>query len=536
MLTSVVVLVVVFGALGTVGFVIFAGLRRVPDRKIGLVYRRFGHDPRDTFRVRLYGSMGPQADVLLPNSRRWLWPFLYEVRTVGQTHVPDGTIGLVEARDGKVRPPGRRLGQYIEDCQYFQDARAFLLGGGEQGRQLGYLPGGAYYNINTELFHVITVDTVNPSRDHGLAAEQLREVEIPVGRTGVVITSDGRPPDAESNAVGRAVAGHNNFRLPWVFLGRGGQRGVQAETLEPGTYGINPWLARVVQIPTRDLYLEWTKRSEKRPGRFDSALDQIMVNVQGYRISIEMSQVIRIPPDSAPLLVQRMGEGVDGATGYEHPLQRFVQRELQGAVAGHFTEIIGKYRVMEFIVDYNKLKLQLQDKVVHALKEWGVVAGETILREFDPEDRELDQLRRVLGGQDIELKKLVRQRELIEKTAENREIQAKIDRIDIDLKGEEDIVKLRKQVEILGPYHVVLERALGHLSKMNVPKVVGGDSAERLLAAMPYTYAQDLLKELVKNYDGREEPAKRVEPVEEAEEAEEITDAPAPDPDDEMWR
>lgn len=167
---------------------------------------------------------------------------------VPRTYVPDGTIGLVEAKDGKVRPPGQRLGRYV-GCDYFQGGVAFLLGGGEQGRQLGYLPGGGYYNINTELFNVITKETVGRQPQSELTEDDLDEVKISVGNTGVVIVLDGRAPGREPgrapDAVGRVVAGHHNYRLPWVFLDGGGQRGVQEETLEwcpPADGPVRSWI------------------------------------------------------------------------------------------------------------------------------------------------------------------------------------------------------------------------------------------------------------------------------------------------------
>jgi SPFH domain / Band 7 family len=491
------------------------GMYRVPDRKVGIVYRIYGKDPRDKFRVRLYNSAGPQVRTLSCNNRYWLMPFLYRVRFVDRVYVPDGTIGLVEALDGRVRPPGRRLGRHVE-CDYFQDGEKFLRDGGEQGRQLAYLPGGSYYDINPELFHVSTVHTVGEHRLDAITAEDLKEIAIPEGATGVVIALDGLPPSGEPNAVGRVVEGHHKFRLPWVFLDQGGQLGVQEETLDGGgSYTINPWFARVVQIPTRDLHLEWTKKSTKDIGNFDAALDQIVVDIQGHRLSLEMSQVLRIPASAAPRLVRRFGEDVraDGRAARTHarrsPVQRFVERVLGSAVEGYFTEIVGRYRILDFIVDYSTVRMHLQDKVTQALEDWGVVAGQTVLGMFTSEDRELSSLRRVLAGQDIELRKTVRQRELLVAEKENEDIRAAIERVRIELSGEADVVVLRKQVELLGPYHVVMERILAHMSKMPVPTYVSGgngDIAERILGLMPFSKAQDMLESLINNY-GTSAPA-----------------------------
>jgi hypothetical protein len=484
-------------------FVFLAGLRHVPDRQVGIVYRRFGlRHPQDTSRVSLYGSVGPQAEVLRHNTRQWLMPVLFDVVCVPQTRVPDGTIGLVQAKDGKVRPSGRRLGLHVE-CDYFQDGAAFLRLGGEQGRQLGYLPGGAYYSINTELFDVITTETVDEGRQDGLTAADLAEFAVVEGDVGVVIALDGAPPNPDPDVVGRVVAGHSGYRYPWVFLAGGGQRGVQEETLPGGSsYAINPWFARVVQIPTRDLILEWTNRSLKDVGNFDAALDQIVVDIQGHRLSLEMSQVLRIPASAAPRLVRRFGEGeLDpiGSVVKPVPVRRFVERVLGAAVAGYFTEIVAEYQVMQFIRQYNKVRMDLQDRVTQALADWDVVAGGTILAEFTSEDRELNELRRALTRQDIQLTQEERRRKFLEEQRQNQAIEAQMERIKIDLKGEGEVVVLRKQIEAIGQHNWLMDRLLEHMAKMQVPTVIGGDIADQILKLMPFVNAQDMLKELFRN-------------------------------------
>lgn len=490
------------------------GLYRIPDRTVGIVYRRYGRNLAGDSRVSVDDSMGWQAAVLQPNTRHRLNPVLFEVKYVPQVVVPDGTIGVVEAKGGRVRPSGRRLGQYVE-CDHFRDAEAFLRNGGEQGRQMMVLPGGGRYSINTELFSVTTIHTVGPRTD-GLAAADLHEVRIPEGHIGVVIALDGRPPSDDPDAVGRLVEGHSDFRAPWVFLGRGGQRGVQQQILDGGSsYAINPWFARVVQIPTRDLHLEWTSKSQEDAGNYDSALDKIVVDIQGHRLSLEMSQVLRIPAKAAPRLVRRFGEGelnvdapVGGAAGArQSPVQRFVERVLGAAVAGYFTEIVARYQVLDFIRDYNEVRLQLQDKVTHALKEWDVVAGRTVLGEFVSEDRELNDLRRQLAQQHIDYKKEERRQEFLEQQRINEEIAAEIERIAIELQGERDVVVLRKQIEAIGRSNWLTDRMMAHMAKMAVPQYVSGgstDIADRLLGLMPFINAQDVLKAVVQG-QGRDD-------------------------------
>jgi SPFH domain / Band 7 family len=500
--------ILLFGAL-----ILVAGLRHVPDRRIGIVYRKYGgRHPQDEFRVSLHGSMGPQAAVLRPNTRQWLTPFLYHVRYIPQVHVPDGTIGLVQAKDGKVRPAGRRLSKYVE-CDYFQDGAAFLQQAGEQGRQLGYLPGGARYSINMELFDVITVDTVGQNQQHGVTAADLKEIMILEGYVGVVIVLDGKPPSEDQDVVGRVVEGHYSYRLPWVFLGRGGQRGVQKEILDGGSsYAISSWFARVVHVPTLELLLEWTSKSLKDVGNFDSALDQIVVDIQGHRLRLEMSQVLRVPAEAAPRLVRRFGEGEMESAGSAHgdpllkpaPVRRFVERVLGAAVAGYFTEIVAEYQVLPFIRQYDKVRMDLQDRVTHALADWNVVAGQTVLGEFEAEDQELSKLRRELTRGDLELTQAERRRPLLEALRSNKDLEAQIEQIEIGLKGESNVVVLRKQIEVLGSHTWLMDRILMHMAKMPVPNYVSGgggsgDMADRILGLMPFSNAQDMLKSLLQS-------------------------------------
>lgn len=478
------------------------GLIRVPNQKIGIVSSRFGNDERDEFDIKMYDSRGIQASVLPPNSTHMLNPVRFQVDYAPQTYVPDGTIGLINALAGRVKPPGRSLGQYIKDADYFQDGAAFLRGGGEQGRQLGFLPGGARYNINPRLFEVITVERPDLMKIHGLTEKDLQVVRVPAGSTGVVITQVGKRAGQGIDDVGRLVEGHHQFQLPWVFVGRDGQSGVQAEPLDVGTYEINPWFAQVVQIPTRELALEWTSRSTDKPDNFDTQLEQIEVNINGYRIGIDVTQTLTIPPATAPRLVRRFGQGDvdDPSQARREPVQRFVGRVLGGTVSGYFNQLAGGYQIMEFIINFGVFRTQLQDKVVNELDGWDVIAGATILEGFTTEDRELDMLRRTLAGQDIELRKELQRLKLLEAELDSRKVQAQIDIIGIEMAGAREVEVLRQQVKILGPYQVVLERVVERMGNINVPQFIGGDTADRLLAAMPMSVTQDMIRDLLSRY------------------------------------
>ena len=119
-------------------------------------------------------------------------------------------------------PSGRIIARDL-DCNYFQDARAFLKGGGERGPQMKVVPPGTY-RINPLLFTVTL---------HEATA-------VPQGRLGVVEAHDGNPLP-----VGRIIAKGvdcDSFQDAKAFLDGGGERGPQTKIIPPGNYRINPIL------------------------------------------------------------------------------------------------------------------------------------------------------------------------------------------------------------------------------------------------------------------------------------------------------
>ena len=159
------------------------------------------------------------------------------------TIVPQGEIALVVAADGAAIPSGRILGKVVE-CDNFQNARKFLVNGGEKGRQLGILTAGTY-RINTALFTVITSAQ---AQEHGMEAHQLLLQYVYPDRVGIVTTLDGSPIE-QGEIAGPAIANHDNFQNAQAFLEGGGRRGLQEQILLSGTWNLNPWFAMVEQVP-----------------------------------------------------------------------------------------------------------------------------------------------------------------------------------------------------------------------------------------------------------------------------------------------
>jgi hypothetical protein len=468
------------------------GVRRVPTGQVGVVYRRYGPRRRDDdFKVSICGAVGPQAATLDADGTYWLMPVIYDVRYVPQTHVPPGTIGVVVARVGSPPAATRTLCEPV-DCNCFQDGRAFLAGGGQMGRQPAILPGGAFYDVNPEIFEVVTVENIGAGR-HDLTAADLTEVAVPGGSVGVVIVLEGAVPEEDDQAVRPKVPGHDSFQNVRAFLCNGGQRGTQSETLCTGLYRINPWFARIALIPTRVLFLEWTKRETKAASNYDSALDRVRINVEGHWLRFDMSQTIRISPEAAPGLVVRFGEQDVDKFGFSEaanptPVQRFVERVLGQTVAAYFQATASQYTILDFIEAHDEVCIALAVQIGQALAAWGVEAVDTTLGEFELETTALDD-RRVRYAEERDRK------QELEYQLVNTRIQGEIDRDRIEverLRRQLEVAKLAAEIKELGREPVAMKLFLAELKHMKVPEFVGSDAA-LLLQHLPFTAAQAII-------------------------------------------
>jgi uncharacterized membrane protein YqiK len=214
------------------------GVYIIPDDKIGLVIKKFvifgAHRQLPPGKiVALNGEAGIQADTLAPGLHIGLWPWQYDVKFEELFVVPPGKIGLIESCDGQPLPDGRIIGRQVA-CDNFQDARAFLLAGGERGAQMSIIPPGSW-RINTLVF-----------------AGHIEEMTVvPPGKVGVVEARDGKPLSG-----GRIIGRHvdcDSFQDAQAFIANGGERGPQMPIIPQGQYRINPKLFNVAMSDVTDI-------------------------------------------------------------------------------------------------------------------------------------------------------------------------------------------------------------------------------------------------------------------------------------------
>ncbi|MGP4114936.1 SPFH domain-containing protein [Streptomyces sp. 4N509B] len=439
------------------------------------------------------GEQGRQLATLPGDASYYINPALFTVVVVPRTHVPDGTVGLVIAKVGRLRPPDQPFGRHVE-CDNFQDGDAFLLGGGEQGRQLAVLGGGASYDIHPDLFEVLTTENLRPGRKDGMTPDHLRDINIPVGYVGVVVTLHGIEPPPDDDVIGPVVPGHSNYRLPWAFLSGLGWRGVQQQPLrQGGVYALNPWFVRVVLMPTRLLTLEWKRKTPGEADNYDAELEQLVISIQGFLLNVNITQTLQIPASAAPRLVSQFGSavtahGLGGLVNDPRPVQRFVERVLGGTVENYLTEVAASSTVEEYLTQQDTIRAELAARVRQNLSEWGITVSDTLMGLAVAQDPELDRIRqRVIAEQ--------QQRLTLEEEVKNAEIRARIRRIEIAVEREERglaVAELERLAELLGPEVASVQALVAEIKDMRVPEVISGDAAV-LGGFMPWQRLQEVI-------------------------------------------
>ena len=394
------------------------GVRVIGEREAGLVVKRLGHPLPPGRLIATGGEAGYQADLLPPGWHFPLWRWKYKVERVPLIVVPPGQIACVVANDGRPVPSEHVLGRDVP-CDRFQDARAFLEGGGERGRQLAILTAGTY-RINPAAFKIITAANAT---QHGLGARDLQVLQVPSDAVGIVTVLDGRPI-TPGDLAGPPVAGHDGFQRAQAFIDAGGCRGLQEQVLLSGAWNVNPWFARVELheltkipigyvgvvvsyvgdehldvtgadfthgdlvdrgrkgvwiepllpgkhplnpqvmkvelVPTTNIVLNWAGRTEAH--RYDDRLASITVRSKdGFSFSLDVSAIIHIGMKDAPRVISRVGS-----------MQNLVDHVLQPVVGNYFRNSAQQVSVLEFLSARTDRQHEAYTHISAALGEYDV--------------------------------------------------------------------------------------------------------------------------------------------------------------------
>jgi uncharacterized membrane protein YqiK len=418
-----------FAALGMAPLLL--GLVIIRENQVGLVIKKFAPRslPAGQF-IALDGEAGYQADTLPPGLHFGYVFWQYRVIKTPVVEVAPGQIALVVAAAGASIPAGRILGRVI-DCDNYQDARRFLLGGGEKGRQLGILTAGTY-RINRALFEVITAENAH---DHGILPGTLELTHIKPDMVGIVTAHDGRPIEAGEIA-GPVIPDHDNFQHAQAFLDRGGRRGLQEQVLLSGSWNLNPWFAQVEQVPmlnipigsvgvvisfvglahvdvsglefkhgdlvnvghkgvwvtplypgkhpvntrvmrvelvpTTNIVLNWANRTEAH--HYDEKLSSITVRSKdGFAFNLDVAQIIHVGALDAPKVISRIGS-----------MQNLVDHALQPIVGNYFRNSAQHHTVLDFLNARSARQIEASAHIRTALAAYDVQAIDTLIGDITP--------------------------------------------------------------------------------------------------------------------------------------------------------
>jgi uncharacterized membrane protein YqiK len=445
----------------------------IRERQVGIIVKKFGSRSLPPGRlIALGGEAGYQADTLPPGLHFGYYRWQYRISKAHVTIVPQGELALVVSADGASIPSERILGKMV-DCDNFQDARKFLLNGGEKGRQLGILTAGVY-RINTAQFTVIISTNAH---EHGMNAQQLLLQHVEPDMVGIVTTLDGRPIEATEIA-GPVVPGHDSFQNAQAFLEGGGRRGLQEQIILSGTWNLNPWFAHIEQVPmvqipigyvgvvisfvgqahvdvsglefkhgdlvntghkgvwvtplypgkhpintrvmktelvpTTNIVLNWATRTEAH--HYDEKLSSITVRSKdGFAFNLDVSQIIHVGALDAPKVISRVGS-----------MQNLVDHVLQPIVGNYFRNSAQDYTVLDFLSARSQRQVEAAEHIRAALGAYDVQAIDTLIGDIHPPaelmatqtDRKIAEERRktyeVQEAAQIQRQQLVRQTALAE--------------------------------------------------------------------------------------------------------------------------
>lgn len=435
--TTSLLITLISGLIGLTALVLFIkpllGLVIISEKEVGIVVKKFGPRLSAGQLIALKGEAGYQADTLAPGWHFFYFPWQYSVRRIPVTVIPQGQIGLLVSAAGSAIPPERILGKVIP-CDNYQDARKFLMNGGEKGRQLEILTSGTY-RINRVLFTVITAENAPM---HEMAAQQLHVYSVAPDQVGIVTTLDGRSID-DGEIAGAIVEGHDNFQNAQTFLNNDGRRGLQEQVLLSGSWNLNPWFVKIEQVPmteipighvgiviayvgkahkdvsgegfkhgnlvdpghkgvwvtplypgkhplntrilkvelvpTTNIVLNWATRTESH--KYDAHLSPITVRSKdGFAFNLDVAQIIHIGATDAPKVISRVGS-----------VQNLVDHVLQPIVGNYFRNSAQEYTVLDFLSARSERQQEATGHIRKAISAYDVQALDTLIGDITPPEQ-----------------------------------------------------------------------------------------------------------------------------------------------------
>src|SRR4051794_34354784 len=258
--------------------------------------------------------------------------------------VQSDQVGIVTTLDGHSIEAGEIAGPSIPGHDNFQNAQAFITGGGRRGLQEQILLSGSW-NLNPWFAQV----------------EQVPMVQIPIGYVGVVISF-----------VGKAHEDVSGLDFKHGDLVNMGHKGVWVTPLYPGKHPINTRIMKVELVPTTNIVLNWANRTESH--NYDAKLSSITVRSRdGFAFNLDVSQIIHVGALDAPKVISRVGS-----------MQNLVDHVLQPIVGNYFRNSAQDYTVLDFLSARSQRQVEAAEHIRAALQAYDVQAIDTLIGDITP--------------------------------------------------------------------------------------------------------------------------------------------------------
>jgi uncharacterized membrane protein YqiK len=302
------------------------------------------------------GEKGRQLGILTAGAYR-INTALFTVITSGTAHqngmapqqltlqrVEPDMVGIVTTLDGQAIESGEIAGPVIAGHGNFQNAQAFLDGGGRRGLQEQILLSGTW-NLNPWFAQV----------------EQTPMVQIPIGYVGVVISF-----------VGGAHVDVSGVEFKHGDLVNTGHKGVWVTPLYPGKHPINTRVMKVELVPTTNIVLNWASRTEAH--HYDEKLSSITVRSKdGFAFNLDVAQIIHVGALDAPKVISRVGS-----------MQNLVDHVLQPIVGNYFRNSAQGYTVLDFLSARSQRQTEAAEHIRKAIGAYDVQAIDTLIGDIHP--------------------------------------------------------------------------------------------------------------------------------------------------------
>ena len=253
-------------------------------------------------------------------------------------------VGIVTTLDGRPIEAGEIAGPTVAGHENFQNAQAFVDGGGCRGLQEQILLSGTW-NLNPWFVQV----------------EQVPMVQIPIGYVGVVISF-----------VGQAHVDVSGLEFKHGDLVNVGHKGVWVTPLYPGKHPLNTRVMKVELVPTTNIVLNWATRTEAH--HYDEKLSSITVRSKdGFAFSLDVSQIIHVGALDAPKVISRVGS-----------MQNLVDHVLQPIVGNYFRNSAQDYTVLDFLSARSQRQVEAAEHIRAALAAYDVQAIDTLIGDINP--------------------------------------------------------------------------------------------------------------------------------------------------------